>query len=142
MQPRKVVVDHGRVGLPPAALERVAGGDQVFLDREVLEHMAAFAHMGDAAPRQQVRWHLVDGLAQVADRAGAQLADLQRQQAGDRLQRGGLARAVAAQERDDLARGTVSESPRSTCTECWYTTSMFSIASAGAASPGPELMPS
>ena len=37
--------------------------------------------------------------------------------------------------------GTVSESPRSTCTECWYTTSMFSIASAGAASPG-ELMPS
>ncbi len=81
---------------------RVAAGEQVLLDREVLEAVAAFHHLADAALHECRRIEAVDALALVQDLAFGDVATLGAQQVGDRLQRGGLAGAVGAEQRDDL----------------------------------------
>ena len=80
----------------------MAADHQVFLDRQVLEHAAALEHLGDAAHDDVVRRQMVQPLAAELDRALGDLAAFRVQQPGDRLQRGGLARAVGAEQRGDL----------------------------------------
>ena len=83
----------------------VAADHQVFLDRQVLEHAAALEHLGDAAAHDVVRRQPVEPLAVEFDRTLGDLAAFRVQQPGDRLQRGGLAGAVGAEQRGDLDPG-------------------------------------
>ena len=67
------------------------------------EAVAALHHLDAAAPYQFIRREILHLLAGEHDRALGDVAALGMQQIGDRLQRGGLAGAVGAQERDDAA---------------------------------------
>ena len=84
-------------------LARERAGQQVLLHRQMLEAMPAFHHLAHAHPHQLVGRQLVDALALELDRALGHVAALGRQQVGDRLERRALARAVGAEQRDDLA---------------------------------------
>jgi predicted dinucleotide-binding enzyme len=81
----------------------VGAGEEVFLDRQVAEAVAAFHHLHHALLHQFVRRQLVDALAAEGDRALGHLAALALEQGGDRLQRGALAGAVGAEQGDDPA---------------------------------------
>src|SRR6185436_17670441 len=71
---------------------------EVVRDGEVREDAASFGDVRNAARGDDVRLHAGDVLPVERHAAPARL-----QQAGDRAQRRGLARAVRADERDDLA---------------------------------------
>src|SRR5258708_29896430 len=106
------VLEPGKVGIPLLQVlaytgaEGAAGvraGKQVFLDGEVLEAVPPLHHLADAALHQLGRIEPVDTLAAEHDLALRHLAALRAQQVRDGLQRGGLAGAVGAEQRDDLA---------------------------------------
>ena len=78
------------------------------------EAVAALHDLDAAAPDQFVRRQRLHLLALENDVAFGDLAALGAQQVGDGLERGGLARAVGAEQRGDAARGTVSDTPFST----------------------------
>ena len=65
--------------------------------------MAAFHHLADTALDQGCGIEAVDALALVEDLPLRHIAALGAQQIGDRFQRRGLAGAVGAEQRDDLA---------------------------------------
>ncbi len=71
----------------------------MLLDREVGEDLPAFGNETHTAPREPVRRPGFDPLAAEHD-----LAASGRMQAADRAHQRRLAHAVAAEERDDLAR--------------------------------------
>jgi acyl-CoA reductase-like NAD-dependent aldehyde dehydrogenase len=83
----------------------VRAGQQVFLDGEVGEAVAAFHHLHHAALHQVGRGEVLDALAAQLDAALGDLAALALEQVGHGAQRGGLARAVAAQDGHDAAFG-------------------------------------
>ena len=87
-----------------ADADRVAPGvgaeQEVLLHGHVAEDFAAFGHLGDPGLDDGVGGPAVDALAAEADLAGGG-----RQQAGDDVERGALAGAVGAQQRDDAALG-------------------------------------
>jgi hypothetical protein len=72
---------------------------------EVLEHAPALHHQRDPALHALGRAEPGDLGAVEPDRAARDRAALAGQQARDRLERGRLAGAVRAEQRDDLARG-------------------------------------
>src|SRR5690606_39080185 len=76
--------------------------DQVLPHREVGEDLPALRDEADAALRDPVRGLPADAAALEADVAAARTHDPH-----DGAHRGGLAHAVAAEERDDLAGGDV-----------------------------------
>jgi phage I-like protein len=76
--------------------------------------MPPFHHLHHAALDQVGGREVLDALAAQIDRALGHLAAFTLEQVGDGAQRGGLARAVAAQDGDDAALGTCSETPLST----------------------------
>src|SRR5256712_11885101 len=94
----EVLAQPGAEGAPG-----VRAGKQVFLDAQVLEAVPPLHHLADAALHQPGRIELVDALAAEHDLALRHLAALGAQQVRDGLQRGGLAGAVGAEQRDDLA---------------------------------------
>lgn len=71
---------------------------EVLVNRQTGEHAAAFGHVGHAQANDLVTRGLDDLLALELDRAR-----LCRQHTADRVQGGGLARAVGADQSDDLA---------------------------------------
>ena len=89
VQARKIGIDQIEVRFDTAAAcQRVAGGDQVFFDRQVLKNAPAFHHMAQALTHQLLRLQRRGGLAVEADAATLQLAVFEHQQARDRFQRG------------------------------------------------------
>ena len=104
-QPREIGVDEIDVlpdgGLAVAARERA--GQEVLLDRQMGEAMAAFHHLHAAAPHQLVRRARLHLLAVEHDRALGDLAALGMQQVRDRLQGRRLAGAVRTEQRHDPA---------------------------------------
>ena len=104
LQARKVAV--GLLGVDRAAArQRVARGNEVFFDREVGEDVPPLAHMRQSRAGQLVRHTAGDVVAEEADAACGDDAVLVGQHAACRLERAGLARAVAAQQGNDLAFG-------------------------------------
>src|SRR2546430_5784974 len=105
LEPREIGVHLLQVLAQPGAqgAPRVRAGEQVFLDGQVLEAVPPLHHLADAALHQPGRIELVDALAAEHDLALRHLAALGAQQVRDGLQRGGLAGAVGAEQRDDLA---------------------------------------
>ena len=101
---------------PAARLARVGvrAEAQVLLHRQLGEGPPALHHLGDAAPHDRGRAQVVDGPVVQGDRALGDLAVVRVEQPADRPQQRGLAGAVGAQQRDDLARGTRRLTPRST----------------------------
>ena len=77
---------------------REAAEREVLGDRHAGEQAAPLRHVADAEPRDVRRRHAGDVAALVLDRAGRR-----RHQPGQRLQQRGLAGAVAAEQRHDLA---------------------------------------
>jgi hypothetical protein len=71
----------------------------------MLETVPAFHDLDDALLHQLRRGHLVDALAEELDAALGDIAALGAQQVGNRLQRGGLAGAVGAEQGDDALLG-------------------------------------
>src|SRR5687767_6952859 len=69
----------------------------------MLEAMPPFHHLADAAAHQLSRAGAIDALAAEGDLSLGDLAALGAQQVGDRLERGGLAGAIGAEQRDDAA---------------------------------------
>jgi hypothetical protein len=78
-------------------------GHQVLVGRQVLEHAAAFQHLGDAQLHALGRRQRVDVLAHEVHLAAGDLAALGLQQPADALQRGALAGAVGTQQRHHAA---------------------------------------
>ncbi len=87
----------------PAVAAGEGAGKQVFLDGEMREALAAFHHLDAAASHQLVRRKVLHFGAVEQDRALGDVAAFGMQQVGDRLERGGLAGAVGAEQRDDAA---------------------------------------
>ena len=86
-----------------AVAPREGAGEQIFLDRQMAEAVAALHHLDGAAAHQFVRRGTIDALALEQDLALGDLAALRPQEIGDRLQRRRLARAIGAEQRDDAA---------------------------------------
>ena len=86
---------------------RIGPGQQVLLDRQVLEAVPAFHHLDDAELDQIGRGQRGDAPSRELDAALGDLAALGAQQIGDRLERRGLAGAVGAEQRDDAALGNL-----------------------------------
>ena len=82
---------------------RVRAETKVLDHRHVLNDAATFHHLEDAAMHDAVRRQAGDLLAIEPNAAAGDRAILDRQQAGDRLQRGRLARPVGAEERGDAS---------------------------------------
>ena len=101
----EIAIDHVDVALGRglAVGPREGAGQQIFLDGEMAEAMAAFHHLDAAAPDQIVGRAVVHLGAVEQDRALGDLAAFGMQQIGDRLQRGGLAGAVGPEQRHDAA---------------------------------------
>jgi len=106
-EPREVVVDalERRRELAARHAARERAGQQVLLDRQVLEAMAPFHHLADAHAHELVGREPVDAMAAEVDRALRHLAALGLEQVRDRLERRALAGAVGAEQRDDRALG-------------------------------------
>src|SRR3954463_4144219 len=81
---------------------RVGAREEVLFYRQVLEAVAAFPHLAKAALHELGGIEAIDALALVDDLAFSDVAALGAQQVRDGLQRGGLARAVGAEQRHDL----------------------------------------
>src|SRR5208282_4953797 len=88
-------------GRPVAPSKRA--GEQIFLDAEMAEAVAALHHLDAAAAHHLVRREPLNLGAVEHDRALGHFAALGMQQIGDRLQRGGLAGAVCSEQRHDAA---------------------------------------
>src|SRR5258708_5375677 len=104
LEAREILVDLLTV-LTTARAEgaaRVGAGEQVLLDGQVLEAVASFHDLADAALHQRRRVELVDTLAAELDLALGDVAAFGAQQVGDRLQGGRLPRAIGAEQGDDL----------------------------------------
>ena len=80
-----------------------APGEQVFLDGEVAEAVAAFQHLDAAAPHQVVGREALDALALEFDRTLGHLATLGMEQVETALRVVVLAGAVGAENGDDAA---------------------------------------
>jgi hypothetical protein len=87
--------------ISPLSFAGVGAGHQVFLDGQVGKTMPAFHHLHHATLHQVGRREVFDALAAQLDRALGHLAAFPLEQVGHGSQRGGLARAVATQDRDD-----------------------------------------
>src|SRR5271163_4044449 len=79
---------------------------EVFLDRELREDAPPLGYMGDAAGDDGIGGEAADRSALKADLAGGWA-----QQAGDRLERRRLARAVGADQRNDFAAAHLQADP-------------------------------
>ena len=88
---------HGFLEPGPRSAD-VAAQRQILLDRHVGKELPAFGHVADAQFHDLVRRSAGDVLA-----SEAYYALFRVQQSGDDAQRGGLARAVGANQRHDLA---------------------------------------
>ena len=88
---------------PTAPRDGILGDDQVLLDREVDEHVAALANVRHAGARELVRRTVADVGAEKPDAARRDPAVFERQDAGRSLQRGRLAGSVRAEQRDNAA---------------------------------------
>src|SRR5947209_10633705 len=111
-QPGKVAIHElelllGRV----AVLPRVAAGEEVLLDREVLEDVPALHHLDDSALDDLGRVLPVDRLRLELDRALRHLTALGPEQPGDRLQGRALAGAVGPEKGDDAPLGDAERHP-------------------------------
>ena len=82
---------------------RDGAGQQVLLDRQRLEAAATLQDLDHALGHEIGRGAPADRLAVDDDRAGGDLAALGAEQVGHRLQEGGLAGAVGAEQGHDLA---------------------------------------
>jgi hypothetical protein len=80
--------------------------DEVFLYREIAEDVARLGNERDAHARDAVRRDPGDLASLVAD-----LSPARRREAGDAAHRGGLAGAVAAEQRHHLALSYVQGQP-------------------------------
>ncbi|CFM03699.1 Uncharacterised protein [Bordetella pertussis] len=104
VQPREVAIHQIEIGARAGApAQRVGGRHQVLLHGQVLEHPPPFHHVRQPRAHQRLRRAPGRVAALEADGAADQRAILQLQQARHRLQRGGLAGAVAAQQGHDAA---------------------------------------
>src|SRR3546814_4969392 len=103
LEAREVVVDQLEIRLDGGASvpARVGPGQEVLFDGQVLEAVAPLHHLHHAGLYQVVGGQRIDAGALQLDRALGDLATLRAQQVGDRLQGGGLARTVGAQQGDD-----------------------------------------
>ena len=88
-----------------AARARVGAGQQVLLDGEMAEAVAALHDLDAAAADELAGREPVDARAHELDGALRHLAALRQQQVGDGLQRRRLAGAVGAEQRHDGALG-------------------------------------
>ena len=77
---------------------------QIFLDCQGLEDLVALGHQHEPAPRQLVRRAAGDGRALEHDPTADDLCVVSAEKARDRAERGRLAGAVGAEQRDDRAR--------------------------------------
>ncbi len=105
LEAREIAVDALEVGADRgvAVTAREGAGQEILLDREMGEALAAFHHLDAAAPHQHIGRERLHGGAVEHDRALGDLAALGVQQVGDRLERRRLAGAVGAEQRDDRA---------------------------------------
>ncbi|MCY1295639.1 hypothetical protein D9M70_449870 [compost metagenome] len=87
----------------PRHLAREGPGQQVFLHRQVREAVPPLEHLHQAIGDQPMRHAAPDVRAPVENPPLHDLAALGANQAGDRFEGGALARAVGAEQRDDLA---------------------------------------
>src|SRR3546814_969545 len=83
----------------------------VLFDGQVLEAVAPLHHLHHAGFYQVVGGQRIDAGALQLDRALGDLATLRAQPVGDRLQGGGLARTVGAQQGDDTAARDLQRNP-------------------------------
>src|SRR5262249_50415284 len=103
--PSKHLVEHREQGKNVVrnaavfALERSKPGFEIFLDREQGKDFAALRHIGDAAAGTVGRLQLGDVGAVERDRTAAD-----RMLAGERIEEGGLADAIASEHAGHLAR--------------------------------------
>src|SRR5439155_409132 len=104
-EPRKII--EAEIAVPLEAFlvaPRIPAHGEVLVHGQVLEDAAPFHHLEDSPPHDLLRLELVDALAFQLDGAIGDLAFLSAQEAGDGLERGALARAVGAEQGDDLPR--------------------------------------
>src|ERR1700736_5139818 len=94
-----------------AVAARESAGEQVVLNREMGEAMAAFHHLNAAAPYQLARRARVHLFTVEDDGALGHFTALGRQQVRDGLERGGFAGAVCAEERHDVALPPLTRPP-------------------------------
>src|SRR5438093_160822 len=111
-QPGKVAIHElelllGRV----AVLPRVAAGEEVLLDREVLEDVPALHHLDDSTLDDLGRVLPVDRQCLELDRALRHVTALGPEQPGDRLQGRALPGAVGPEEGDDAPLGDAERHP-------------------------------
>ena len=106
LQARKHLVDAPERPRLAHALAIAAGGDQVLAHGQIGKDVPAFWHQPDARARHEVRGPAGDVVPAQAHRAAAR-----RHHAHDRLDGGGLAHAVAPDERDDLALADIEAHP-------------------------------
>jgi hypothetical protein len=83
----------------------IGSGQEIFLDGEMLEDVAAFHHLHDPPPHHLVRVPPVEGLAVQLDRPLCDVPPLGPEEPRDRLERGALACAVGPEEGDDAPLG-------------------------------------
>ena len=104
MQAREVFIDQVEIGpaRAGATTQRIGGGDEVFLDGQVLENAPPLHHVRQPPAHQRLRGDAGGVLAVEADAAPGQGTIFQRQQVGDGLERGAFARPVAAQQGHDV----------------------------------------
>ncbi len=102
-QPREVVEAEIAVALERREVApRVPAHGEVLVHGQVLEHAAPFHHLEDAPADDVLRIHLLDAHAVQLDGAVGDFALLRAQEARDGFERGALARAVGAEQGDDL----------------------------------------
>ena len=77
---------------------QMPSGEQVFLDRQILEDPPSFEHLGNAAAHDLVRCQTVEPSTVEFNRAPRHLTALCLQDSGDRLQRGRFPSAISAEQ--------------------------------------------
>ena len=107
LETRKIGIDHFQI---PVDIRRgtaacICAGQKIFFDGEVLKAMPPFHHLDHTGLDHIGRITPLGALAPVGDAALGHFAPLRMQQVGDGLERGGLARAIAAQQRGDTPLG-------------------------------------
>src|SRR5215510_6501475 len=89
---------------PPVGAAEPDRGAQVFRHREIWKYLVSLRHQHDAAARDLMRRPVVDPLALERDRSFGHARVVDAEKARDRAQRRGLARAIGAEDRNDLTR--------------------------------------
>jgi hypothetical protein len=104
-QARKIAIDALQVGLDmPPTLIHLRPQAQVFLNRQVRKQRPALDHLDDTAPDDILGIQMIQALVFPCDRAACDLAHFRAEQPADRLERCRFARAICAEQRDNLPR--------------------------------------